>query len=161
MESFQAPLNTPPPKRHPFPGNQLLHVTHLSGDSNDTEDHPDDVRTPVTDLDQAAVVSSKMADPLFVFPGEEIELHRPVLDVDLSMHIIPSSTPGHGHLYIDKPMTWAVYERLLDALAAAGIVEQGYVNVSKERGFTAVRVPWVRKGDALPELVGEDVAVAS
>ena len=39
---------------------------------------------------------------------------------------------------------------MLEAMAAAGIVQHGYVNASKKRGFTALRLPWVKKG------VGED-----
>lgn len=71
--------------------------------------------------------------------------HRPVLDIDFPVQVIPSSTPGHFHLYIDKAMSWSKYERLLNALSAAGIIEEGYASVSKERGYTSVRLPWVKK----------------
>ena len=71
--------------------------------------------------------------------------HRPILDIDIPMHIIPSTTPGHGHLYIDMSLTWHQYERLLSVLADCKIIERGYYNVSVERGHTAVRLPWVKK----------------
>jgi hypothetical protein len=71
--------------------------------------------------------------------------HKVVLDLDLPAQLIPSSTEGHFHLYIDKEMPWDVYVRLLTALAAAGIIEQGYLSASLERGLTAVRLPWVKK----------------
>ncbi len=74
-------------------------------------------------------------------------VHRPVIDLDLPAQLVPSSTPGHHHLYIDKPMAWDVYMRLLVALADAGLVERGYVGATERRGYSAVRLPWVRKGD--------------
>ncbi|AYR00953.1 hypothetical protein PP636_gp18 [Arthrobacter phage Hestia] len=72
-------------------------------------------------------------------------LHRPVLDIDMPAALIPSSTPGHHHLYIDRPMTLRQYERLLNVLAEVGIVERGYVSASLDRGYTSVRLPWVKK----------------
>lgn len=71
--------------------------------------------------------------------------HKIVLDVDMPVRVIASSTPGHFHLFIDKVVTWEEYTRLLDVLADVGIVEHGYVNFSKERGYTAVRLPWIKK----------------
>lgn len=85
--------------------------------------------------DDAEVVSSE------IYGG----LHCPVLDIDIPAFLIPSSTPGHSHLYIDHPMKWRKYKRLLRALARAGIVEKGYVKASIYRKHTAVRVPWVKK----------------
>lgn len=71
--------------------------------------------------------------------------HCPVLDIDVPAFLIPSSTPGHSHLYVDYPMTWRQYKRLLRALARSGIVEEGYVKASIRRKHTAVRVPWRKK----------------
>jgi hypothetical protein len=73
--------------------------------------------------------------------------HRPVLDLDLPAQLIPSSTPGHFHLYLDVELSHSTYMDLLTALAAAGIIERGYADASRERGYTAVRLPWVRKDD--------------
>lgn len=72
-------------------------------------------------------------------------MHKPVLDIDMPVKVYPSTTKGHYHLYIDKVMTWGQYKKLLKALAKAGIIETGYVGASKARGFTAVRLPWVKK----------------
>ena len=72
-------------------------------------------------------------------------MHRPILDIDLPAALIPSSTPGHYHLYIDKPMEWDRYEDLLYALSAAGIIEGGYAGASCEREYTSVRLPWIKK----------------
>lgn len=71
--------------------------------------------------------------------------HRPILDIDLPAALIPSSTPGHYHLYIDKPMEWDRYEDLLDALSAVGIIEEGYASASCDREYTSVRLPWIKK----------------
>ncbi len=42
-------------------------------------------------------------------------------------------------------MGWDTYVTMLDALAYAGIIEPGYAEASKARGFSAVRLPWVSK----------------
>lgn len=76
---------------------------------------------------------------------KETGYHRPVLDIDFPLHTVPSSTPGHFHLYFDKPMPWAKYKRLIHALADAGIIEDGYASVSLDRQYTSVRLPWVKK----------------
>jgi hypothetical protein len=59
----------------------------------------------------AQVVSSEIYDT---------DRHAPVLDIDVPAYLVPSSTPGHSHLYI-------------------------YVKASIRRRHTAVRVPWLKK----------------
>jgi len=59
--------------------------------------------------------------------------------------VLPSSTPGHNHLFIDKEMSWADYEKLLKVLAEVGIIEKGYLGACRRRGHSAVRLPWVKK----------------
>lgn len=77
--------------------------------------------------------------------------HRPILDIDFPARLIPSSTPGHFHLYLDKEMEWDAYERLLRALGRAGIIEPGYASASIERQYTSVRLPWIRKRKPAPK----------
>lgn len=72
-------------------------------------------------------------------------LHRPALDIDIPFEVIPSSTPGHGHLFFDAPMIWEHYEQLLDVLAVVGILEPGYVGSSKARRQTILRLPHIQK----------------
>lgn len=146
-----------PPLEHPMPGNVLMIVSGMGGDSADPEHAEREVRTPTVDLERAVVVTSlydpQPGDPLPVgVTSADGALHRPVVDVDLPVKVLPSTTPGHGHLYIDKPMTWSTYLRLLDALVEAELVEPGYVAAARQRGHTAVRVPWVHKGDLQPDL---------
>ena len=42
-------------------------------------------------------------------------------------------------------MTWEQYVAILEALANAGVVEQGYYRASLLRKGTHLRLPWVRK----------------
>lgn len=71
--------------------------------------------------------------------------HYPVIDLDVPAMLIPSTTPGHSHLFIDTMLDELAYFDLLDAMAKARIVEPGYVGASRRRGHTAVRLPWHRK----------------
>jgi hypothetical protein len=73
------------------------------------------------------------------------DLHAPVLDIDFGAQLIPSSTPGHFHLYFEKAMTWDNYCGLLKALGDVGILEEGYVKASLRRGYSSVRKPGVYK----------------
>jgi hypothetical protein len=71
--------------------------------------------------------------------------HTIMLDIDVPATLVPSTTPGHSHLYIDVPVEWDKYQALLDALVVAGVLEPGYVSAAKGRGCTALRLPWVKK----------------
>src|SRR5579872_4116295 len=62
--------------------------------------------------------------------GKEVEIHMPVLDIDFPCELIPSSTPGHFHLLINKAIRWPKYAELLEALASAGVIEYGYAKAS-------------------------------
>jgi len=85
---------------------------------------------------EANLVSSKLED------GR----HAPAIDLDLPCELIPSSTEGHYHLLIDKPMKWWRYRILLRALVFAGLVEKRYYRHSMNRGMTMLRLPWYHKG---------------
>jgi hypothetical protein len=104
-----------------------------------TSEAPDDVdRQPreVEDIAEANLISSRLTSGL----------HAPVLDIDFHARLIPSSTPGHFHLYLDDlAITWPVYARLLLALADAGVIEHGYAAASIDREQTMVRKPGVSK----------------
>lgn len=60
--------------------------------------------------------------------------------------LIPSSTEGHSHLYVAVDWPWHRIEWNLRRFRDAGVVEEGYHQVSAKRGFTALRLPWIRKG---------------
>lgn len=98
------------------------------------------------DYESAHVETENIGEAHIVLSfSKETRVHRPVLDIDFPVAVLPSSTPGHFHLYIDKPLSWSKYRRLLMALADAGIIEDGYASVSMDREYTSVRLPWVKK----------------
>jgi len=118
----------------PFDKLRIFKVLKWGSDS-DSPDWRDKVEE-VESFDKADIVTSQ-------FRGTNS--HQVVLDLDVPAALVPSSTPGHSHLYIASSMPWHTYSELLDALANAGILEPGYVGASKARKFTAVRLPWVSK----------------
>jgi hypothetical protein len=71
--------------------------------------------------------------------------HAPALDLDFPCRLVPSSTPGHFHLYIDKPMSWRKYKKLMKALVKAGLLEKGYYRASVAREGSDLRMPGVSK----------------
>lgn len=78
--------------------------------------------------------------------ADGIPTHKPVLDIDMPVMLVPSSTRGHNHLYIDAPMSWDHYAKLLKVLGEVGILEPGYVRASLYRESTWLRLPWIGKG---------------
>jgi hypothetical protein len=64
--------------------------------------------------------------------------HAPVIDLDVPARLIPSRTPGHSHLYLDVPMSWAQYSALLHALAGAGVIEVRHFVRALDCGATLV-----------------------
>lgn len=96
-----------------------------------------DDRIPVESYDEANLVSSE------TIHGD----HMPVLDLDVRAFLVPSSTPGNSHLYINHNMLWEDYVKLITVMAEVGILEEGYVKASIARGATFVRRPGVYKED--------------
>lgn len=99
---------------------------------------PNEDRTAAP-IHMSNVLSSEISD------GANRGQHTLALDIDLPTVLIPSSTPGHFHLLIDHPMSWATYTEILEVLGRAGILEGGYVSASVGRGHTSIRLPWIRK----------------
>jgi hypothetical protein len=129
-------------KTHPLPGNELLKV-HLYDDYSRWQDAEPGNRETVAELADADVVTSAVAH-------SERLVHRPVIDIDLPCKLVPSTTPGHFHLYIDKVIPSDAYFDLLDTLAEVGIVEKGFARAARVRGYSAARLPWVKKEPAPP-----------
>jgi hypothetical protein len=110
---------------------------HKEGDYDNPEPENE-----VAILEDADIITSKVE-------GEN-DWHKPILDIDFGAQLIPSSTPGHFHLYLDKAMSWYQYKKLLSALRQAGIIEPGYQQASVNRGYSAVRLPWIDKPKTPP-----------
>lgn len=71
--------------------------------------------------------------------------HMPTLDIDVPLRLIPSSTPGHSHLYIDVEMSWWRYRRLLRQLYKARLIEKGFYQLALGNRQTFLRRPGVTK----------------
>jgi hypothetical protein len=123
----------------PLEGQRLASV-----DFDEAGDDYSRVADVVDDIEQANVMTS-MVELDFAVEQVTGQVHKVVLDIDLPAQLLPSTTEGHYHLIIDKAMSWVAYGRLLDALAEAGVIEAGYRDASRARGYTCVRLPWVKK----------------
>lgn len=120
--------------REPIPERLQFYKEVLNDPDKEYTD--EDLTLPPTLEHPANIVSSECTDGF----------HRPALDIDIECEYIPSSTPGHGHLYFPTlNLNWYQYERLLRVLGEVGILEEGYVEASIERKATYLRLPGVMK----------------
>lgn len=86
-------------------------------------------RHPESDIFDGNVISSHTAE------GK----HLPVIDLDYDHEYVPSTTPGHGHLYLNVPISrWRLFF-LLWGLYVGGAIEKGNFWWSLRRGGTFVR----------------------
>jgi hypothetical protein len=85
---------------------------------------------------------------------------------------VPSTTPGHHHVYIDYPMAWDPYTLMLMLLVERGVLEEDYAQASIRQGYTTVRKPecpkpspnlvidmsggWTRPGEVYKDPYDED-----
>lgn len=117
----------------------------LGGDSSQGDDTEDRY---VVDRDaDYNLIGSTVGVPVGWHPYPEA-VHMPVLDIDHMCHLYPSETEGHFHLYIDVPISWEDYEKVLAVLGEVGILEPGYVSACKSRKASFVApFPWKHKED--------------
>lgn len=117
----------------------------------DVPDYVDDVahavddRRATTDPEVVEAFSSCYRSDLELDPPRQRN-HALLLDLDVPAWLLPSSTGGHGHLYVDLEIPEDKLWRFLDAAADIGLVEEGYVSACKARGMTSLRPPWIEKG---------------
>lgn len=71
--------------------------------------------------------------------------HVPMFDLDVPAYLIPSSTPGHSHLYIDAAITTEQYARILEALCSAGLVQVAWAEKVGRPHGTLLRAPGQEK----------------
>jgi hypothetical protein len=128
---------------------KLYRVTNWDSDSSHFGES-EEVREPATTLD-ANVVSSLIEetehdvvgdDPWFGSLGRQ---HALLLDLDVPAHLVPSSTPGNHHLYVDVRIPEEKYFELLNLLAECGVIQVGYAVSSIAKGGSCLRLPWVKK----------------
>ena len=131
---------------HPMPGQQLGVVREWNRDSQ----HEFAQRVEYSfELDDSNVILSRVVPTLANLEGP-VSQHKTLVDIDMPVKLIESSTPGHFHLYIDKAIAWEDYRLLLIVLERCGIISTGYLDAALTRGYTTLRLPWVKKGDPAP-----------
>lgn len=119
---------------------RMFTVTTWDEDSSVT--YSQEVREPAKSIAEANIATSireDIGDP-YAKP-----VHALLIDLDIPAWLVPSSTPGHSHLYVDVAIQQEAYFRLLAALAECGVIQHGYAASSIARGGTALRLPWVKK----------------
>lgn len=102
-----------------------------------SHEYEDGEREQVDDPAAAQLVGSAVCGSTF--------RHLPLFDIDYDAELIPSSTPGHFHLYLNKPISWTSYVKVLEAMRDAGLIETGYADNMIRRGEAFLRVPHHRK----------------
>lgn len=142
---------------------------------HDYATYDQEVRLEVFDLAEADLVSSETrmhgARKLPRMP----QTHQPVFDLDFAAELLPSSTPGHFHLYLNREISWRKYKKVLKAMMKAGLIEPGWYKMTVERHAGHLRAPAlvkeesprtdtevveaVEKLQVLEEELGEDVAL--
>jgi hypothetical protein len=116
-------------------------------ETEDYDEPSDRVEVPES---EATLISSKI-------PGTDDE-HGPVFDLDFPARLVPSSTEGHFHLYLERPISWRKFRLVLWAMWKAGLIEKGYYRNTVRRGAAYVRVPGVPKGHPLHLAPPKDAA---
>lgn len=122
-------------------------------DPNDVVDYEPMIDREEADIERANIVSSLIKTPKDFAADPNDKRHILAIDLDIPATLVPSSTGGHHHLYIEtkEGIPHHRYMALLHALADAGVIESGYAQVSIARGHSDLRLPWVSKDDEIPE----------
>ena len=79
------------------------------------------------------------------------EKHYFILDIDYPVWLVPSSTTGHFHLFLDKKLSGKEYREALVGLWRAGIIADGNYNQLMKTGQQFFRLPGVSKGAPVSE----------
>ena len=66
--------------------------------------------------------------------------HAIAVDIDHQCHLLPSRTPVHFHLYVDKKIPWKQYIEWLRISAEIGIVEEGFYRACLAKGMSTLRM---------------------
>jgi hypothetical protein len=73
------------------------------------------------------------------------EVHRPILDLDKPHAYVPSSTPGHGHLYLDVTLNEMEHYLLISTLVQLRILGRGSQHQLEAHSMSLTRPPHVKK----------------
>lgn len=117
------------------------------------DDYQDSATSLANELKNQEPMQSSSEDANLVVSATSTDVknctHYPVIDIDVPINIVPASRIGHTHLYINHPVSQEGMFEILCVLAKHGIVEEGYVQASSARGYSAVRLPWIKKKEAI------------
>lgn len=100
-----------------------------------------DIRHRVPE-EESNVVSSRLGDDEAL-----LRAHMPIVDLDYPHEYVPSSTPGHAHLYLNVEIGRARWICLMLGLWIGGVVSRNYMLWSFRRMANYARQPWVSKAD--------------
>jgi len=136
------------PRKHFFDKN--VEQENTTGTKPKQNYEQEDTAPKLTKKDDANLISSELDYPYdSAVPADE-HLHAPTLDIDFPIQCYESSTPGHYHLLIERPMTWKQYKKFLYALMKAGIIEEGYYKASIKKGGSFLRKKGTKKEHVVP-----------
>lgn len=99
-------------------------------------------------VETSAVKSNVMCSDL---DGEFItwegdNAHYLILDIDHPVEVYESSTGGgHHHLIIGKPLEFHQMVEILEVLAKHGVVQNTWVESTKDKGYATLRRPGINK----------------
>lgn len=130
LEADGGPTPPTPPPRTLWNSPTLDTILDNDWDPRDYRDAwTDDNRVQVDTEDDANLIASLTTNGA----------HAPVLDIDYPARLVPSSTPGHYHLYLDREIPWHRYQLALWALSVAGLIEPGFARAAAARKMTFAR----------------------
>ena len=81
------------------------------------------------------------AQRIFFVGGEEGFHYLIQFDLSASVVLLPSKSPHHHHLYIERIMLWEDYLKFIHLLTELGITEIGFRAMTERRGMSHLRKP--------------------
>lgn len=98
-------------------------------------------------FDELLNAGKELSEGVTFTSPKSMENPWPIPLVDATeIFLAPSSTEGHSHLYMEKPLEWLPYVEMLEVMVACSIVEPGYLGASMARSATNLRRPGYFKG---------------
>lgn len=87
-------------------------------------------------------------------PGTSVALTSPpLLELAVPVRVVPSSSSGHFHVYLDVQMPWRDYRRLCRRLMKAGVIGRNFLNLTEQWGMSMLFRPGLTK-ERIRELSG-------
>lgn len=77
--------------------------------------------------------------------GDSGLLTDATLCLSVPAKVVPSGTPGHGHLYLETRLPWDAYLGIMRLMVDAGLLEKDWVDLSERRRMAILRKPEFKK----------------